>query len=265
MLSLSTWNERSAVQRRLELGGYFVHQAFQGAIRAIAKEKGLNSAEMDFYWDELSREWVSGAGRVNIESREFFGGDGYRSVYLDELASAREQEGGRRTWPLHPCEIAFGQRVNADADYGQGLTAAAEEIKLRMLGKGIPTISRELRSAGLRKELFAILAGPGFKASGVEAKLVTQHGLKASVGLESSRSASIFQLPVYLRIDDGSKEGFTITNFNRIVPGFSYNGLIFSDYDLGYGLHAYSYLIGLILESMDEVARNVCSGTNGWL
>jgi len=242
-----------------------VHQAFQGAIRAIAKEKGLNSVEMDFYWDELAREWVSSAGRVNIEAREFSGDDGYRSAYLDELASLREQEGGRRTWPLHPCEIAFGQRANADADYGQGLTAAAEEIKLRMLGKGIPTISRELGSAGLRKELFAILDGLGFKASGLEAKLVAKHGLIASVGLESSRSASIFQLPVYLRIDDGSQDGFTITNFNRIIPGFSYNGLIFSDYDLGYGLHAYSCLIGLIIESMEEAVRNVKSVTVGWL
>ena len=256
MLSLSTWNARSKLQQHLELRGYLAHRVFQDAVRDIAKEERIDPSRLEFYWDELAREWVSGAGGVNVEAREFSGCVAYRSTYLDELAAAREQEGGHRAWPLHPLEIAFGKRVNADADYGQRLTADAEEVKLELLGRGIPSISREIGRAGLKTELHRILASLGFKPGRGEASLTTKNGLIASVGLESYRSTTIFQLPVYLRIDGASKGSFTIANFNRIVPGFSYNGLIFSDYDLGYGLCAFSCLIGLLIESMDEAVRN---------
>jgi hypothetical protein len=83
--SFRSWPGRRATKTLLESKGYWLPECYRKIV--LANCGNCDAEKVERYWDEVAREYLCSAGRVDSNRRLFGGETSYRSEYLDGLAS----------------------------------------------------------------------------------------------------------------------------------------------------------------------------------
>jgi hypothetical protein len=250
---LKLWNARPDVQSSLEGLGFNVHIAYQDEIKRICLQGGEKWESVQKCWNEIAREWISCIGRVDSNRRLFSGDIGYRSSYLDLLSEGKLMRVDPEWCPLHPAECAFAKNINSMPGYGVDITRRAGFIKRQSEDYSIAQEDTKLTLDDLRYKFSEFLAVFGFSQVSKNRSIKEDPcGLVFSAGLDKVDLNFLYQLPFVLEIWSilDKRDKFSITYFDKIVPGFQYAELVSCRSDVMYGLRAYAALFGTLARSL---------------
>lgn len=126
--ALAHWPGRRDVQAVLAADGFRLPETYQSL---VAFEYGNGDMDgLSRYWDEVAREHVCSAGRVQPDHRTFLGETCYRSAFLDALAADAENRAAAKAGlSLHPCYQLFMRRIRSPGDFGLRFTQRLEDAK----------------------------------------------------------------------------------------------------------------------------------------
>jgi hypothetical protein len=251
---LKNWDDRESIQSGIEQAGFNVHTVYQEEVKSLGRRAGCDCSDINRYWNEMAREWVACAGKVDIRRRIFQSKVGYRSTYLDKLAEERNGQNISDIAALHPCERSFNETLSSSG-LGAALTSDAESLKTVGGNAGISgAVSRVSSIGDLTAYLYRHLSMQNFAKSGFQSKRKLGNGLVLTAGIEKSKSLQLIQLIVYLKISiPGLTEELYFRDFSILVPGFRYNALVLSDEGVSYGLRAHAAIICEIARSFGKL------------
>lgn len=249
---LQNWNDRESIQSGVEQAGFNVHNVYQSEMKTSVAQRSYS--DLFKYWNELAREWIACAGKVDSRRRIFPSNAGYRSKYLDKLAEERKSQNIPETAALHPCERLFNGSIESSG-LGFVLTADSEALKHFDQDTDVSaTLNRRSNVEDLSEYLNQHLSEHCFTKSGSQLKRKLDSGLTMTAGIEKSNAPQLIQLLVYLKVSKpGSIESLHFSDFSILVPGFRYNAIVLSDIGISYGLRAHACLIGEIARSFEKL------------
>jgi hypothetical protein len=226
LVALAKWPGRQPTKALLAARGYALPDRYRGII--LANLDRPNGADLDHYWDEVAKEYICAAGRVNSNHRAFSGETSYRSAYLDGLAAASRSDGsGTPTRSLH---AGLRQLLIEGGKPGNELwprtadqleSSKASEIKHFEISASEWTRTK----ADLSKHLSMLAESRGFEPHRKKWRKKFGAALEFRCFMDTgSRSTWSFQLPLVFEMEHSAAKDLVLSTwqFDYLMPSFRY-------------------------------------------
>jgi hypothetical protein len=257
--ALLTWAGREKTQSSFEAKGFLAHRKWQERVVDFCGAAHA-AAEVNRYWDEVSREIVCSAGKCAPQIRKFSVEPGYRSSYLDELAARKEfAHPELRYPPLLKCLYEY-VRESGSVNYVANETTFFENPKLDEAAK--LSISSKGWTGRKRDAVpFANKFGDALGYASKRGRLlkVSPSGLVFEFRVDLGGNPNcVGRPPLAFRIYHlGDVDfAFNIVLFDQIVPGFDKYGYCASPATYVLGILAHIELFDALFGSLSAFAES---------
>jgi hypothetical protein len=221
---VSTWRGRQVTQSALEERGFSLPRKWQETMIDFCGPEC--AVALNRYWDEVAAEVVCSAGKVNPDARKFLIEPGYRSSYLDELATKRDfGEPPYRFPPLLKCLYEYVRKSHRDRAFLDRQTSYFESLKDGEIAKfSISSVGLTGRKTDIIPFVEKFSSARGFNAQGLRFVRKAPAGLvfeiKVDIGGIPEMGAGL-PIQFYIYHESDPDFAYESTLFDMIVPGFS--------------------------------------------
>jgi len=250
--SLARWPGKAKMQDLLSDAGFILPKIYQETVINYCGNEARSNLEK--YWSEIAQEHIAGSP-INSDSRNFKSSEGYRSIYLDELAKNADtaSESMFKAPPLDICMRRFLTHQYQSHDFALQLTARLEASKdEEIISHNISDSGWSGKKRGALELASGLLLSLGFSRSSKSAFVKkTMNGLIFTFLADTGGRSICISLPFSFYIaHESDPDTPRQVNINTLTPGFSYYGIFKSPKSAVLGIAAYITAFSLLFDML---------------